>query len=208
MLCQSKGVRYSLGSSLLMTSIVSRAIGSLSMLGAIDPTGISLNRLALLSWESQRRILLKQLETLGMVHVPTCLGGPGLVWRYMVPDLPGPALAHHRLELGLAFLRASLDHLRIGHFGLVLGIDWRLQLGIRRGLYQRVLPHHPPRLPMSCRSLPSAALSLFSWESISKFMLRNFTRKLELSILPLISSCRTLPGVLSNQTEQTGSIKG
>ena len=72
-------------------------------------------------------MLLKQLETLGMVHVPTCLGGPGLVWHSMVPDLPGPALAHHGLELGLASLRASLDHLRVG-----LGIDWRLQLGVRR----------------------------------------------------------------------------
>jgi len=83
-------------------------------------------------------MLLKQLETLGMVHmvdVPTCLGGPGLVRHSMVPDLLGPALAHHGLELGLASLRASLDHLRIGHLGLVLGIDWQLQLGIRRGLF-------------------------------------------------------------------------
>ncbi len=55
-------------------------------------------------WESQRQMLLKQLETLGMVHVPTCLGGPGLVWHSIVPDLPGPALAHHGLELGLASL--------------------------------------------------------------------------------------------------------
>jgi len=80
-------------------------------------------------------MLLKQLETLGMVyvvHVPTCLRGPGLVRHSMVPDLLGPALTHHRLELGLASPRASLDHLRICHLGLVLGIDWRLQLGIRR----------------------------------------------------------------------------
>jgi hypothetical protein len=87
-------------------------------------------------------MLLKQLETLGVVHVPTCLVGLGLVRHSLVPDLLGPALAHHGLELGLAFLRASLDHLRIGHLGLVLGINWRLQLGICRGLYQRVFPHH------------------------------------------------------------------
>jgi hypothetical protein len=71
-------------------------------------------------------MLLKQLETLGMVHVPTCLVGPGLVWHYIVSDLLGPGLAHHGLELGLASLRASLDHLRVG-----LGIELRLQLGVR-----------------------------------------------------------------------------
>jgi hypothetical protein len=49
MLCQSKRVRYILGSSLLMMSIVSQAMGSLSMIGANDPTGIYLNCLALLS---------------------------------------------------------------------------------------------------------------------------------------------------------------
>jgi hypothetical protein len=72
-------------------------------------------------------MLLKQLETLGIVYVPTCLVGQGLVWHSMVPDLLGPGLAHHRLELGLASLRAGLDHLRVG-----LGIDWWLQLGLAR----------------------------------------------------------------------------
>jgi hypothetical protein len=139
--CQSKGIRYSLGSSLLMTSIVLKAMGSSSMLGAHDTTGIYLNRLGLLS-PNKVSACVKQLETLGMVHVPTCLVGPGLVQHSLVPDLLGPVLAHHGLELGLAFLRASLDHLRLDHLGLVLGINWRLQLGIRRVLYQRVLPHH------------------------------------------------------------------
>ncbi len=69
-------------------------------------------------------MLLKQLVTLGMKHVPTCLVGPGLVRHSLVPDLLGPALAHHGLEHSLASLWASLDHLRVG-----LGIDWRLQLG-------------------------------------------------------------------------------
>jgi len=55
-------------------------------------------------------MLLKQLETLGMVHVPTCLVGPGLVRHSLVPDLLKPALAHHGLEPGLASLRASLAH--------------------------------------------------------------------------------------------------
>ena len=86
-------------------------------------------------------MLLKQLETLGMVHVPTCLVGPGLVRHSLVPDLLGPALAHHGLELGLASLRASLDHLRVG-----LGINWRFQLGVRRGLYQRVSRVRPRRV--------------------------------------------------------------
>ena len=49
MLCWSKGVRDSLGSCLLMMYIVSGAMGSTSMLGANDPTGIYLNCLALLS---------------------------------------------------------------------------------------------------------------------------------------------------------------
>jgi hypothetical protein len=31
-----------------------------------------------------------------------------------VPDLLGPGLAHHRLEPGLASLKAGLDHLRVG----------------------------------------------------------------------------------------------
>ena len=57
-------------------------------------------------------MLLKQLETLGMVHTPTCLVGSGLARHSLVPDLLGPALAHHGLELGLASLRA-LDHLRV-----------------------------------------------------------------------------------------------
>jgi hypothetical protein len=80
-------------------------------------------------------MLLKQLETLGMVHVPTCLVGPGLVRHSLVPDLLGPALAHHGLELGLASLRAILDHLRVGlgpgldHHGLDPGICWRSNLG-------------------------------------------------------------------------------
>jgi len=72
-------------------------------------------------------MLLKQLVTIGMVYIPTCLVGPGLVWHSIVPHLLGSALAHHGLELGLASLRASLDHLRVG-----LGIDWRLKLGVRR----------------------------------------------------------------------------
>jgi hypothetical protein len=80
-------------------------------------------------------MLLKQLETLGMVHVPTCLAGPGLVRHSLVPDLLGSALAHQGLELGLVFLRASLDHLRDGlgpgldHHGLDPGIYWRSNLG-------------------------------------------------------------------------------
>jgi hypothetical protein len=94
-------------------------------------------------------MLLKQLEleTHGMVYIPTCLVGPGLVWHSLVPDLLGPGLAHHGLEPGLASLRASLDHLSVGlgpgldHHGLDLRIYWRFQLGVRRGLYQRVLPH-------------------------------------------------------------------
>jgi hypothetical protein len=153
-------------------------------------------------------MLLKQLETLGMVHVPTCLVGPGLVQHSLVPDLLGPALAHHGLELGLAFLRASHDHLRIGHLGLVLGIDWRLQLGIRRGLYQRVFPHHQgfQCLGGHCHPLPCQYCCL---DQNSKFILQNFIQNLKLSILrlPLIVS-QTLPGAPSNQTEQTGSIKG
>ena len=118
-----------------------------------------------------------------MSTVPTCLASLGLDRHSLVPDLLRPALDHHRLELGLAFLRASLDHLRIGHLGLVLGIDWQLQLGIRS------LPS-PPRPPMSWRSMPPAALSLLSFGSNSKFIFRNFTRKLKLSILrlPLIFS--------------------
>jgi hypothetical protein len=63
-------------------------------------------------------MLLKQLVTLGMVHVPTCLVGPGLVRHSLVPDLLRPALAHHGLEPGLASLWASLDHLRVD-----LGMD-------------------------------------------------------------------------------------
>ncbi len=76
-------------------------------------------------------MLLKQLETLGMVHIQTCLVGPGLVRYSLVPDLLGPALAHHGLELGLAFLRAGLDHVSVGlgpgldHHGLDPGIYWR-----------------------------------------------------------------------------------
>jgi hypothetical protein len=61
-------------------------MGSTSMLGANDPTGIYLNRLALLSpkqsirlWEPQRQMLQEQRQTLGMVYVPTCLAGPQLV---------------------------------------------------------------------------------------------------------------------------------
>jgi len=82
-------------------------------------------------------MLLKQLETHGMVYIPTCLVGPGLVWHSLVPDLLGPGLAHHGLEPGLAYLRASLDHLRVGlgpgldHHGLDPGIFWRFQLGVR-----------------------------------------------------------------------------
>ncbi len=59
-------------------------------------------------------MLQKQLETHGMVDVPTCLVAPQLVWHSSVPDLLGPGLAHHGLEPGLASLRASLDHLRVG----------------------------------------------------------------------------------------------
>jgi len=155
-------------------------------------------------------MLLNQLETLGMVHmvhIPTCLGGLGLVRHSMVPDLLRPARTHHGLELGLASLRASLDHRRIGHLGLVLGIDWRLQLGIRRGLFQRVLPHHQGFhcLGGCCHPYPCRC---FCGIRFQNSFFRNFTRKLDLSILPLISSCQTLPGVLSNQTKQTGSIIG
>ncbi len=82
-----------------------------------------------------------------MVYVlPTCLVGPGFVWHSLVPDLLGPGLAHHGLEPGLAYLRASLDHLRVSlgpgldHHGVDPGIYWRFQLGVRRGLYHRVLP--------------------------------------------------------------------
>jgi hypothetical protein len=88
-------------------------------------------------------MLQKQLETHGMVYVPTCIVGPRLVWHSSVPDLLGPGLAHHRIEPGLAFLRASLEHLRVGlgpgldHHGLDPGIYWQLQLGVRRGLYQK-----------------------------------------------------------------------
>ncbi len=84
-------------------------MGYTSMLGANDPTSIYLKSLGAFEsqnirlWGSQRRMLLKQLETLGMVHVPTCLVGPGLVRHSLVPALLGPALAHHGLELGLAF---------------------------------------------------------------------------------------------------------
>jgi len=119
-------------------------MGYTSMLGANDPMGIYLKSLGAFEfqnirlWGSQRRMLLKQLETHGMVYVPTSLVSPGLVRHSLVPDLLGPALAHHGLELGLAFLRASLDHLRVGlgpgldHHGLDPGIYWRFQLGIRR----------------------------------------------------------------------------
>ena len=80
-------------------------------------------------------------------YVPTCLVGPGFVWHSLLRDLLGPGLAHHGLEPGLASLRASLDHLRVGlgpgldHHGFDPGIYWRFQLGVRRGLYQRVLSH-------------------------------------------------------------------
>jgi len=93
-----------------------------------------------------------QLRTSGMEHVPTCLVGSGLVRHSLLPDLLEPALAHHGLEPGLASLWASLDHLRVAlgpdpdQRGLDPGIYWRLQLGIRRGLYQRVL-HHPQSFP-------------------------------------------------------------
>ena len=59
--------------------------------------------------------------------LPTCLVGPRHVRHFLVLDLIGPGLAHHRLEPGLASLRAGLDHLRVG-----LGIDWWLQLGLAR----------------------------------------------------------------------------
>jgi hypothetical protein len=92
-------------------------------------------------------MLQKQLETHGLVYIPTCLVGPGFVWHSLLPDLLGPCLAHHGLEPGLASLRASLDHLRVGlgpgldHHGLDPGIYWRFQLGVCRGLYHSVLPH-------------------------------------------------------------------
>jgi hypothetical protein len=54
--------------------------------------------------QKQRRMRQKQLETHGMVYIPTCLVGPGLVWHSLVPDLLGPGLAHHGLEPGLASL--------------------------------------------------------------------------------------------------------
>jgi hypothetical protein len=87
-------------------------------------------------------MLQKQLETHGMVYIPTCLVGLGLVWHSLVPDLLGHGLAHHGLEPGLASLRASLDHLRVGlgpgrdHHGLDPRIYWWFQLGVCRGLYQ------------------------------------------------------------------------
>jgi hypothetical protein len=67
-------------------------------------------------------MLLKQLETLGMVYIPTCLVGPGLVRHSLVPDLLGHALAHHGLEPGLASLRVSLDHLRVGLAWTIMGL--------------------------------------------------------------------------------------
>jgi hypothetical protein len=109
-------------------------------------------------------------------------------WDGIRPNMPslGPGLDHHELDPG---------------------IYWRLQLGVRRGLYQRVLPYlqgfqclggccHP----QTCRG--------FCWDQIQNSFCENFTWELELSILPLIFSCRTLSGALSNQTKQTGSIKG
>ncbi len=140
-----------------------------------------------------------------MVHVPTCLVGQGLVRHSLVPDLLGPALAHHGLELGLDFLRASLDHLRIGH----LGIDLRLQLWIRQGLYQRVLPRHQG---LQCLEVVATLcpVNVVVWIKFEIHFAKFYTEVKKLSILrlPLIVSSQTLPGVPSNQTEQTGSIKG
>ncbi len=67
-------------------------------------------------------------------------------------------------------------------------------------------PPSPPRLSISWGSLPSSDLSVFSRGSNSKLILqKNYT---EINVLPLIFSCQTLPGFLSTQTKQTGSIEG
>jgi hypothetical protein len=153
-----------------------------------------------------------QLETLGMVYVPTCLVGPGLVRHSLVPDLLGPALAHHGLEPGIASLRASLDHLRVGlgpcldHHGLDPGIYWRFQRRVCRGLYQRVLPHLQGFQCLGGCCHP-ADLLMFSRGSNSKLILRKFTRKLIYLAADLFlpNSPRSS---LSTQTIQTESING
>ena len=157
-------------------------------------------------------MLLKQLETLGMVHVPTCLVGPGLVWHSLVPDLLGPALAHHGLEPGLASLRASLDHLRVGlgpgldHHGLDPGIYWRFQLGVRRRLYHRVLPHLQGFQCLGGRCHPQTC-RCFKGDQIQNSFCEKFTRKLIYLAADLFlpNSPRSS---LSTQTIHTGSIKG
>ncbi len=87
------------------------------------------------------------------------------------------------------------------------GNYWRLQLGVRQGLYHRVLPYLQGFQCLGGRCHPQTCRGFF-WDKIQNSFCKKFTRKLELSILPLIFSCRTLPGALSNQTRQTGSIKG
>jgi len=57
-------------------------------------------------------MLQKQLETLGMVYIPICLVGPGLVWHSLVPDLIGPGLARYGASLGYQKTRKR-DMLRV-----------------------------------------------------------------------------------------------
>jgi len=110
-----------------------------------------------------------------------------------VPDLPGPALAHHGRELGLASLRASLDHLRVGHHRHVPGIDLRLQLGVRRGLYHRVL-HHLQGFQCLVSHCHPPPLDVFVGIKIKTHFAKFYMEVRTISILPLIFSCRTLPG--------------
>ena len=117
-----------------------------------------------------------------MVYVPTCLVGPGLVRHSLVPDLLRPALAHHGLEPGLASLRASLDHLRVGlgpgldHHGLDPGIYWRFQLGSAGDSSKS--PPSPPRLSMSWWSLPSSDLPRFSLGSNVNIILQKIFHRI------------------------------